>query len=419
KFSAGGVARVVEGEGGSGRYSIETTGADLVTPAGEKVNKWEGSIDFPQQKALPLNMPMQVSAPGYDENGELRLDSITVRMAVQRTADKAGDAFEVSIPLLMDRQPEKTATFAELTPDSAFKWEALPEAYRPNTLNRELLVSDQLSILKVLAGLRFLMNYPHGCTEQRVSYAYPSLAYTDIWKEMGLESPDPDLKKYVQRTLEFLAKVQKPDGLFSYWPGSKGYVYLTAYIVEFLLEVEKANQQDGVQYPFDKDMLDRALKALERSLRSDYDQFLSGYKYYERSAALYALTLAGKAETSYLRELATQIRQVDVLSQSRIYLAIYKSDAELDKLRNDLAQRLWDYTIFKLQKGRKVFAGLQEREMRIGAEVHASEITNLAGLIRAFSKSGQSPDKLRMMVDELIILGSVDGWGHTNVNSAA
>ncbi len=418
KLKAGGVARVVEGTGGTGLYSMKTSGANILTTAGAKA-ELTGNVTLPDKEALPIYLDMEIPAPGYDDKGEALLDSVTFQIAVQRSKDKAGDAFQIKIPLLPDRRAIITETFARLTADSAVTWEALKERPRPNTLNRQLIVSDQLAILKSLAALRYLIQYPHGCAEQRISRAYPSLAYTDIFGQLGMEPPDPNLQAYVNQTLEYLAKVQKPDGLFSYWPGSQGYVYFTAYVVEFLLEVQKANQSGGSRYNLDEAMLSSALEALKRAIRSDYTQFLDGYKYYERSAALYALTLAGRGDVAYLRELASQTTQVDLLSQARICKTIYDSKASLGAVTTNLEKQLWDNTIFKLEKGQEVFAGLQQRSMRIGARVHASEITNLAGLISAFSASKSSPKKLGMMVDELVTLGGVDGWGQTNVNSAA
>jgi len=409
KFKAGGIARVVEGEGGKGIYSIETKGVDILK--GEE----KGTITLPSKEALPLYADMEARAPGYDEKGELLIDSISIKIALQRSYDKAGDAFQVKIPLLLDREPIVTDTFGIVKGDSAFYWKTLFDTPRKNTLHRDLIVSDKLAILKVLSALSFLMHYPHGCIEQKVSYAYPALAYDDIWGQLGLETPDPRLKDYVNKTLEFLKKSQCQSGLFGYWPGSRGYVYLTAYVTEFLITVKNSN----AGYNLDEEMLNRAISVLKRSLRSDYAQFLSGYKYYERCAAIHALAMAGEADVGYLRELASQTGQVDLLSQSRIYKAILMSNARLGRTTGNLEKELWKETVFKLKEGEEVFGGLQQRSMRIGAQVHASEITNLSGLISAFSLSRSSPDKVEMMVDELVTLGSDDGWGNTNVNSNA
>jgi alpha-2-macroglobulin len=358
---------------------------------------------------------MEAKAPGYDEKGDLLIDSVSFKIALQRSYDKAGDAFQIKIPILLDREPIVYDTFGIVKVDSAFYWKTLNDNPRKNTFHRDLIVSDKLAILKVLSALSYLMHYPHGCTEQKVSYAYPALAYDDIWGQLGLEAPDPHLKGYVNKTLEFLKKAQHQNGLFGYWPGSRGHVYLTAYITEFLLTVKKS----GAGYNLDEEMLDRAINVLKRSLRSDYSQFLSGYKYYERCAAIHALTLAGEADFGYLRELASQTSQVDLLSQSRIYRAILTGDFRLGLVSRNLEKELWKETIFKLKEGKEVFGGLQQRNMRIGAQVHASEIKNLSGLISSFSLSGKSPEKVEMMVDELVTLGSVDGWGNTNVNSNA
>ena len=51
---------------------------------------------------------------------------------------------------------------------------AIPEVagpVRPGTVRRSLLVSDQPALVRMAAGLDFLLGYPYGCTEQRISRA--------------------------------------------------------------------------------------------------------------------------------------------------------------------------------------------------------------------------------------------------------
>ena len=51
------------------------------------------------------------------------------------------------------------------------------EVLRAGSLRRSLLLSDQPALVRMAAGLNFLLQYPHGCTEQRVSRARAFLAY--------------------------------------------------------------------------------------------------------------------------------------------------------------------------------------------------------------------------------------------------
>jgi uncharacterized protein YfaS (alpha-2-macroglobulin family) len=417
KLKAGGTARVVEGDGGPGAWSLETRGLSL-QGAGQASGIQPCQLST--TKALPLMSDVSVVEPGYANDGRMLYDSVEVMMKVIRKSDQAADGFKVKIPLLPDRAMIFDETFAELTAARDFQWKALPKPARPNTLLRQVLVTSQMPILKAISGLNYLLKYPYDCTEQRVSRAYPSLVYRDIWNQWGLETPDPRLKEHITQTLAYLSRVQTSDGLFGYWPGCPGYTYLTAYVTEFLLAVKKANAAVNAGYPLDEAMLTNAIAALKRSLRSDYAMFVHGYSYFERSAALHALALAGQADVSYLRQLSAQTSQVDVLSQARVLSAMAAANtAGIDNERSDLEKRLWQQTVFKLENGKEVFGGLQQRDFRIGAEVHGSEITDLAGMISAFSAIKSNPPKLRMMVDELVGLAGSNGWGNTNINSNA
>jgi uncharacterized protein YfaS (alpha-2-macroglobulin family) len=410
KIRAGGVARVVEGTGGPAAYTIEAQG--LTAAAGS------APVDFtlPDAKAQLLNTDFTVADPGFDGYGILKSDSVTVKMAVVRKSDKASDAFRVSIPLRMDRPFEEDDKFAAVTPGKPLVIAAIPEKTRSNTLSRQILLSDQMAILKAVSGMTSLVRYPYGCTEQQISRVYPAVAYRDIWTRYGLEPPMGNIKKYVAQTMEYLASAQTTDGQFSYWPGTQGYVYLTAYVVEFLNEIKTLNEKARTNYPFSEAMYNKAIDALTRSLRTDYTSFVDGYKYFERSCALLALAKAGKLDIGYARELANWSENVDVQSMARICEALQKNAKALKSEITSIDKKLWKEAVFKLDNGKEVFAGLQERSFTIGARVHTDEITALASMISAFSSQEKRPEKLPQLVNELVTLGGDNDWGSTQAN---
>lgn len=418
RFRAGGVARVVEGSGGAGAYTIEAKGLKI-----DKAGTADAAAGAANDITLEANRPVSlktgftVTEPGFDANGVLRYDSVSVKMAVVRVSDKASDAFSVSLPLRSDRPFVEDVVFGEVKPEKALGLAALPEKMRPGTLSRQLLVSDQAGILKVMSAMTSLVRYPHGCSEQQISRAYPAVLYRDVWAQFGLQAPVPNVRKYVASTLDYLARAQTPDGLFGYWPGSTGYLHLTAYAVEFLAEIKRANESSAAGYPFDEAVYRKALEALKRGLRSDYAHFVNGYGYYERSAALLALAKAGELDVGYARELASQSGEVDVQSQAKIYEALRKNGDALKSESASLFERLWKQTVFKLESGKEVFAGLQQQSFRIGERVHSDGTTALAGMVSAFSQAPKRPDKLPMLVDELVTRGGGADWGSTQANS--
>jgi uncharacterized protein YfaS (alpha-2-macroglobulin family) len=412
KLKAGGIARVVEGENSAGIFKIVSDGLIISTQA-------QGACDLSKTKAQQVYADMVVPSPAFDKQGNLLRDSVTVGVSVVRNSDNAGDGFSVKIPLYLDRQFIETTRFSSIAKGKDFTWKNLPQKVRDNALFRNLMVSDQIYILKALSGMNSLISYPYGCTEQRVSQSYPSLAYREIWNRFGLESPDPKLHLRVQQTMEYLARVQSSDGLFGYWPGSKPYVYLTAYVLEFLAEVKKANETYKSNYGFDGTMYSKAIDALKRSLRTDYSGFLDGYKDYERAVSLYALMKAGVSDVAYAREIAESAEHADAQAQAKIMCALSTNRDLFTKEIKSVEKLVWNQTVYKQENGKEVFAGLQQRNFGIGERVHVGEISSIASIVSALSQQEKISPKLPEIVDELVRLGRDGDWGNTQANSQA
>jgi alpha-2-macroglobulin len=411
KIRAGGMARVVEGSGGPAVYTIETKGLALDGPARET------PVTLDNVKPLPVMASMSVPEPGFDSLGNLAYDSASVKIAVVRRADKASDAFSVRLPIKFDRPFVEHDYFAEVNKQKPLVVPALPEKARPGTVSRQLLISDQMAILKAVSGMTALVRYPHGCTEQRVSRSYPAMAYRELWAKFGLAAPIPSVKRDVSATIEYLGRAQTQDGLFAYWPGGSGYIYLTAYVVEFLTEVKKANESSAAGYAFDEGMYAKAIDALKQGLRSDYAHWVDGYSYYERSCALFALAKAGQLDIGYARELSGRAGSLDLQSKARVYESLLKNGGALNSELKDLYKSIWNQTVFKMDNGKEVFAGLQERSFTIGARVLTGEITAMAAMVSAMSAAPKRPEKLPMVVNELVSLGGGEDWGSTQANS--
>lgn len=410
KFRAGGVARVAEGPGGAAVWSVKAEGLKLSDAA-------SGDIALDASKPSSLKAGFSVMEPGFDGYGNLRYDSVTVKMAVERSSDHASDAFSIRLPVKMDRPYVEQRSVVELRAEKPFTLPAIAPATRPGTISRQLLMSNQMGILKAISAMASLVRYPYGCSEQQISRAYPALLYRDLWAKYGLEAPAPNIGKIVATTVEQLGRAQNSDGLVAYWPGSTGYVHLTAYAVGFLTEVKRANETGKAGFAFDDGSYRKALEALKRALRSDYSRFVSGEAYFERTSALLALAKAGELDVGYARELAMQSGTLDVQSQAQVYEALQKNGGALKLEIASLSDRLWGQTVFKTESGREVFGGLQQRSFKIGDRVHTNEITALAAMVGAFGASPNRSPKLPMLVDELVDLAGQDDWGSTQANS--
>jgi hypothetical protein len=404
RFSAGGIGRIVEGEGGPGRYQIHVQGAEV---SGDTSR----TLEWVKDKAERLYFPLSVGSSAPEKPGTP--PELVVKLAVKRNGDGASDAFETRIPILPDRDPVEVQVFKAFQGNTPLAFPAMKEAPRPGSVRQAVLITDQVALLKMVSGLDYLFRYPHACTEQFVSRAFPAVALKGLYGALDLKGAQAKTDELVGETFEYLGKTQQPDGLYAFWPGGRGYVHLTAYVVEFLLEAKKLG------YAFEPKLLDRSLGALKEALRSDYSRFLDGYAFSERADALYALSLAGQFDPAYGSELAKKAKYSDLFGEARILQAYNAGQKGSAPLIEELRQDLWNGTLFKLRDGSEVFGGLQARPGRWDSLALSSQTTTQAALIRALAPKDQPNPKFRMIIEDLVASGEGDGWGNTHTNAAA
>jgi len=412
KLRAGGIARVVEGGGGAATFMITAKGLSIKSSPDKQ-------IQLDSVRPMQLYADLSVDMPPFTRRGTLQWNSVSVRMAVKRSADNAGDAFEVKIPLQLDRQFIEETQFSQIDKKGSFSWQALSAPARPNTVAASLFISDNQYLPKVISATASLVRFPYGCSEQVVSQSYPSVVYKSMWEKYGVEPPDASITEGVSRAMAFLKTTQHSDGLFGYWPGTTGYVYLTAYVVNFLTEVNTVNKTLEKPFPFDQNMYASAIEALKRSLRSDYSRFVGGQSAYERSCALVALARSGHTDIGYTRELAAAANELDIMGKANVFKAIAEKETFFGKQYATLEDQLWKSAIFMERQGKEAFGGFQKRGVPVGARMHASDAAALASFVSAMSSSPKTMSNPRtlLLARELMVMGTDDGWGSTYANS--
>ncbi len=406
-FQAGFTGRIVEGEGGAGRGQMQVEGATMLAA---------GTSEFLMRPNVTerVEFPVSVPSPQFTAAGRLAQEEIVVRAAIERTADGARDAFEIRLPIRDDRERVRLRTIEELAPGVVARLEALPEPARPGTTRRRLLVSDQPALVKMAAGLDFLMSYPYGCTEQRISEARAHLAFAKFREILALGDVATASENAVRQALEWLPGVVDEGGLASYWPGGPGYVSLTAWAARFAVEAKAAG------YPVDQPLLDRMLRALEQALRSDYGRFVDGESFSERCQALGALAAAGRFNAAYAAELARQAQFLNMEGTAEVLLAFTAPGGGASAgTTRELAKKLADGVATRLWQGREIYAGLREDWSGRNPLVLPDETAAVAVMAQALARANAEPARQKILVDALVALGRGDGWGTTRANAAA
>jgi hypothetical protein len=405
RFLASAIGRIIEGDAGAGQAEVRAQGVQIGGP-GKKTFTW---TDQPERIEFPVTVP----TPPYKADGTLAYTEAAFSFGVARTADGASDAFEVKLPVRDDRRPVTIRMMKELAAGAQLPVPALPEPARPGSVRRSVLVSDQAALVRMASGLDFFNQYPYGCTEQRLSRARAEMALKRFRALLHQEGDDARMKRAVDDTLQWLPQVVDGNGLVAYWPGSPGYVSLTAWVVQFLVEAKAAG------FRVDDKLLATLTRSLEQSLRSDYGRFIDGEAFTERCWALAALAAAGKFDPAYAAELARKAQFLDLESVAEVLQSFAKAGDTSSPSTDVLAAKIWDGVVLRLYQGKEIYGGLQKTATAQNGLILPSETRTVAEVARAMArKDGKNP-KLQLLVDALVTLGRDDGWGTTNANAAA
>jgi uncharacterized protein YfaS (alpha-2-macroglobulin family) len=162
---------------------------------------------------------------------------------------------------------------------------------------RDVQTSISTTPFGLLRGVvRYLKEYPYGCTEQIVSQSFPALL---LGKNVELGFSPADTDKFVQRSIKTLASRQQDTGAFGLWSrlGDADPFY-SVYAAHFLV----VSRNLGVSVP--SYMYDEALRYL-RDYTTSVTYSWSDYR--AQAYALYVLGIAGEMVTDKIRRLESVV----------------------------------------------------------------------------------------------------------------
>lgn len=402
-FWPGAVARVVEGPDGPASVELSLSG-----PVEGKA-KLSDRIELKSTRAQSVLTPVTITSVPSGKPTVL-----TVRADVTRLSDKAGDAFEIKLPVLPDRAVERSATMLSLTAGATTPT-IFSEAARPGTASQTWVFTNQPGVLELASSLDYLSAYPHGCLEQRMSQVYPDLVLGGLLKKLELDTRfNPRLQANTKALLDELAQHQDAAGFVGYWPGAQGNVQLTAAAVEFIA----AAKQAGV--PVDEKVRSRCIDALKRTLRTDFNGLWPEYRYNQQTAALRGLGSVGMLDDNYAIELFSNRAKLDTTSLADLTVAMSNKPSvfatNLGVLRGDL----WDELVFKLVKGNTVLDRLRRERASWSGLYLGSTTASLATVWEGLLRVDPSNPKHTQLRDALLARATPQqGFGTTADNRRA
>ncbi|MCH8503804.1 MAG: hypothetical protein LAT50_05715 [Ectothiorhodospiraceae bacterium] len=405
RFTLSATSRVVDGESGAGEAVLELRGLEAGSAA-EQQFRWPGT------GAHRIEYPVSVPMPEHGPQAPSRRPDVGITVGVRRQSDGAGDAFSVNLPLYPDREAVRTVLSRRLGPGETLALDGIDEPVRERSLQRSLLLSRQAGVLETAAGLNYLLHYPHGCAEQRISRARALLAARELLSLLYPEQGTALLDHHVNGTLAYLADAAAEDGSIGFWPGARhGNVAVTAWALHLMIEAEAAG------FTVDPVLRQRVKNALRRGLRGGHGRYYS--RYLERTMALTALAADGELDSGYAAELARRTQFLDTESSARVTRALASESNPGQAMLQRLNEMLWGSLIFRLHDGEEIYAGLREQATDRSPVILPSETRTIAQVLQAVQASGGAAEREQALVDILVQLGRGNGWGTTNSNAEA
>jgi uncharacterized protein YfaS (alpha-2-macroglobulin family) len=248
---------------------VDRSGSDAkaeaaITVAGDAVRLTEGEPAIREALGILANgetrtgWSVQATQPG------------TAVMMLSAHTQTAGDAMEMSLPVIEDGIQQKTAASVRLRTGAKMAELALelPAPLDPARTDVRLTLSPSRAAA-VLDALPYLIDYPYGCVEQTMSRFLPAVVVKKTLGDLGFDTAVierrilaretakqatrrektagfAELDEVVAQSLARLVAAQDSDGSFGWWPGQQNAdLWMTAYVAWGLALADEA----GIEIP--------------------------------------------------------------------------------------------------------------------------------------------------------------------------
>ncbi len=185
-----------------------------------------------------------------------------VTVTVNGMGEKFTDATDISV-----RPPstlQKSTGAGSIAGGSTQKLSIGLSDFIPGSVNYNLVVSRSPA-LELGEQLKYLVQYPYGCTEQTVSAAFPQIYYSDLSDLMQLNKQQNKVNANTN-ILEAIRKIkmrQLYNGAVTLWDGEgREDWWTTVYAAHFLLEAKKAG------FDVDNSLLETMLNYINNRLKN-------------------------------------------------------------------------------------------------------------------------------------------------------
>ncbi len=247
---------------------------------------------------------------------------------IKVTASGGGETavYDMEIGIRSPNPPESRAELKFLKPGE--KWETSFKPFGIEGTNSARLEASVLPSVNLEKRLDYLLNYPHGCTEQITSAAFPQIWLRELSNNDAAVAEKSSFN--IKEAINKIISRQMTGGGLALWPGSyQPDSWITSYAGHFMIEAERHG------YNITSGFRQKWISYQQKSARDwKYD---TKYKYTANDQAyrLFTLALAGQPEKGAMNRLR---ETTDIPQLSRWLLAA----AFAATGRNEVADNLLD-----------------------------------------------------------------------------
>jgi hypothetical protein len=263
-------------------------------------------------KFSPDRREITATEPGEKETDfEFTVSDKTGKAEIIINAEGNGEKaiYRMEVEVRSPNPPETRSEVKVLKPGESYEKTFVP--FGIEGTSSSVIEASALPSINLDKNFDWLINYPHGCSEQVTSSAFPQLWIKQLYPDnpgMGVKS-----SANISAAINILITRQMNNGGIALWPGSyQPDNWITSYAGHFILEAERLGY--NIPSGFRQKLL-KYQKSLAQSWRADPNY---NYTATDQAYRLFTLALAGEADKGAMNRL----RETKNLSQlSRWLLA--------------------------------------------------------------------------------------------------
>ncbi|MBV5314086.1 MAG: hypothetical protein JZU47_12365 [Prolixibacteraceae bacterium] len=208
------------------------------------------------------------------------------------TSGNESTKYEINIPVKSKELPISKSVTKILNAGEEASYALVPFGTKGS--NKAIVTVSGLPSVNLSSRINYLIEYPHGCTEQTISSVFPQLFLS------GIQELDQEQKRQIafniQAGISKLKQHQNTDGSFGFWPGSAANdEWLTNYAGHFFSEAELKGFTISPQ-------MKKSWITYQARIASDWKGNLP-YQKVVQAYRLYTLALADKPSFSAMNRL--------------------------------------------------------------------------------------------------------------------